>query len=63
MSTSNAILITQLLLEYAWRMREAAQLLNTAAAENRDVTEDELDASSLRRDAALHRAGQVISGA
>lgn len=63
MSTSNAILITQLLLDYALRMQEASNLLNRAATEGRDVTDEEVEASSLRRDAALARLGQVISGA
>lgn len=59
----NYLMIVELLLEYAIKSQAAAQLLNQAALENRDVTDDEVDQSTLRRDAALLRAGQVISGA
>lgn len=60
---TNTAMIIQLLLEYALKSQAAAQLLNQAAAEGRDVTDEEVDQSDLRRDAALARLGQVISGA
>lgn len=61
--SKNYALLLQLLMEYAIKSQAAAQLLNQAAAEDRDVTDDEVDQSDLRRDAALARLGQAISGA
>jgi hypothetical protein len=56
---SNVLIITQLLLEYALKMQEASQLLQKAALENRDITDDEVVQSKLRRDAALSLADAI----
>lgn len=60
---SNEQLIIQLLLEYAIRMQVAGNILNRAQAENRDVTDEEVDNSEISRDAALLKAKQSIGGA
>lgn len=39
----NALLVTQMLLQFLAQVNSAAQLLSTAQAENRDVTDDELN--------------------
>jgi len=56
---SNILIITQLLLEYALKMQEASALLQKAALENRDVTDDEVVQSKLKRDAALALAEAI----
>lgn len=55
----NVLIITQLLLEYALKMQEASRMLQQAALENRDITDDEVVASKLKRDAALALAEAI----
>lgn len=50
---SNALILTQLLLQYAAKMQEIGQLFAAANAQGRDVTDEEVDASGLKADAAL----------
>lgn len=53
MTTSNALILANLLLQYATKAQEIAQLFATANAQGRDVTDEEVDASGLKADVAL----------
>lgn len=53
MNTSNALILAQLLLQYATKAQEIAQLFAAANAEGRDVTDAEVDASGVKADVAL----------
>ena len=55
MSTSNALILANLLLQYATKAQEIAQLFAAANAKGRDVTDEEVDASGLKADVALAR--------
>lgn len=48
---SNALIITQLILQAAQQLQALSTLLNTAHAEGRDVTDAELDALGAHDDA------------
>jgi hypothetical protein len=50
---SNALILAQLLLQYATKAQEIAQLFAVANAEGRDVTDAEVDASGVKADVAL----------
>ena len=63
MSTQNTLLLTQLVLQYALKLQEIGRLFNQAAAEGRDVTDAEVDASAVSRDAALAKAHAAIDAA
>jgi hypothetical protein len=60
MSTQNAALVTQLLLQYAIRMQEYSRLLATAQSEGRDVSAAELDALTAKDDEARVRLQALI---
>ncbi len=60
MSTRNALLLTELLLQYALKAQSVGRLLNQAHAEGRDVTDAEVNASEVARDAAIARAQAII---
>jgi hypothetical protein len=66
MSTSenlaNAALIAQVLLTYQAKITEALTLFQQAAAEGRDVTDAEVEASSLKRDVELEKARKAVEG-
>lgn len=51
--SNNALILAQLLLQYATKAQEIAQLFAAANAAGRDVTDDEVDASGLKADVAL----------
>lgn len=51
--SSNALILAQLLLQYATKAQEIAQLFAAANAAGRDVTDEEVDASGLKADVAL----------
>lgn len=57
---NNALILAQLLLQYATKAQEIARLFATANAEGRDVTDAEVDASGLKADAAIAKLGQSI---
>lgn len=57
---NNILLLTNLLLQYATKLQEIADLFGRASFENRDVTDAEIDATSLKRDAAIERAQASI---
>jgi hypothetical protein len=61
--TSNALILTQLLLQWATKIQEVGTLLRQAAADGRDVSDAEVDASSVKRDAALAKAQSTINQA
>lgn len=63
MSTQNTLLLTQLVLQYALKLQEIGRLFNQAASEGRDVTDAEVDASAVSRDAALAKAQAAIDAA
>lgn len=56
---SNYLLLTQLLIDYALKSQEIAQLFQKATLENRDVSDEEVMASSVRRDAAIALANSI----
>lgn len=51
----NYLILTQLLLQYALKTQEIARLFAAADARGGDVTDEEVDASGLKADAALAR--------
>lgn len=53
MSKDNALILTQLLLQYAIKSQEIAKLFAAANARGGDVTDEEVDASGLKADVAL----------
>lgn len=57
---NNALLLTNLVLQYAVKLQEIGELLGRAAFEKRDVTDSEIDETSLKRDAAIERAQAAI---
>lgn len=59
---SNALVLLQLLLQYAGKFQEVAALLAKATAEGRDVTDDEVASSTVARDAALAKTQATIDG-
>ena len=59
-NSSNALLITQLLLQAATQVQQFGGLLVKAQNENRDVTSEELDDCMLRDDAAKIRLQKLI---
>lgn len=59
-STQNALILTQLLLQYATKMQEIGVLFQNAQSEGRDVSDAEVDASAVARDAAILRAQVAI---
>lgn len=52
-SKDNWAILTQLLLQYAIKSQEIAQLFAAATARGGDVTDEEVDASGLKADVAL----------
>jgi len=63
MSNQNVLLLSQLALQYLSKLQEISRLFNTAAAEGRDVTKEEVDASSVSRDAALAQDQAALDAA
>lgn len=59
---SNVAILAQLLLQYSLKMQEIGTLFGQATAEGRDVSDAEVDASSLKRDAALLKTDATITG-
>ena len=57
----NAQILIQLLLQYAIKLQEIGAMFRLAEAEDRDVTDAEVDASSLKRDVALAKTQATIS--
>lgn len=57
---SNAMLLAQLLLQYTLKAQEIARLFAQATAEGRDVSDDEVAASAVSRDAAIAKAQQSV---
>jgi len=57
---SNALLLVQLLLQYASKLQEIGGLFAKANAEGRDVTDEEVSASSVARDVAIAKAEASI---
>lgn len=55
---SNALILTNLLLQYAVKMQQIGQLFAQAQAEGRDVTDAEVAASGVAADAAIERLSQ-----
>lgn len=53
MSNDNRALLVQLLLQYAIKSQEIAQLFAAANARGGDVTDAEVDASGVKADVAL----------
>lgn len=60
MSNTNAQLLVQLLIQYAVKLQEIGALLRNAELEGRDVLDEEVDATSLKRDAALAKTQATI---
>jgi len=60
MNNSNALLITQLLLQAATQVQQFGGLLAKAQSENRDVTTEEVDDCVLKDDAARVRLQKLI---
>lgn len=56
----NALLILQLLLQYSTQLAELGALLRKAAAEGRDVTDEEVLASRRSRDSAIAEAQRIV---
>ena len=56
MSTSNALLLLDLALEYALKLQQISSLLLKAQQEGRDVSDEEVAASAVARDAAITAA-------
>lgn len=57
---TNAQLLVQLLIQYATKLQEIGTLFRNAALAGRDVTDEEVDATSLKRDAALAKTQATI---
>jgi hypothetical protein len=57
---SNALLLSKLILQYTTKLQEIADLFSNAEIRNRDVTDAEIDETSLKRDAAIARAQMTI---
>lgn len=60
MNTSNALLVTQLLLQAATQVQQFGSLLAKAQAEGRDVTDAEIDQYVGRDDASRVRLQALI---
>lgn len=58
----NALILAQLLLQYATKMQEIGNLFRAAQERGGDVTREEVDASKVARDAAILRAQAAIDG-
>jgi hypothetical protein len=59
---SNALALTQILLQLAQQMQQIATLFNVASSEGRDVTDEEVDASGLKADVAIQKARGNVDG-
>jgi hypothetical protein len=57
---NNALLLAKLILQYTTKLQEIADLFSNAQIHNRDVTNAEIDETSLKRDAAILRAQMTI---
>lgn len=57
---SNALLLTELLLQYAVKMQEIGVLFRNA--QGGDVTDEQVQASVLARDAAILKAQAFVDG-
>lgn len=57
----NVLLLVELVLQYAVKLREIGVLFRTAQIEGRDVTDEEVDSSSFARDAAIANTESTIN--
>ena len=55
---SNALLLTELLLQYAVKAQEIAILFREA--DGKDITDEQLNASKVARDAAVLKARKLV---
>lgn len=62
MNTSNALLVTQLLLQAATQVQQFSSLLAKAQSEGRDVTPDELNQLASADDTSRARLQALIDG-
>jgi hypothetical protein len=61
MNTSNALLLTQLLLQYTSKISEIGALFRTAQADgNRDVSDAEVANSTVARDVQLAKTAKTV---
>ena len=62
-NSTNALILLKLLLQYGAKIQEIGTLFRQAQLEGRDVTDEEVDASSLKRDVQIERTQSTIDSA
>lgn len=56
----NILLLTQLATNYAVKLQEIGNLFRTAAAEGRDVSDEEVSRSTVSRDVQLAKTASTV---